>query len=386
MPQRTEAIEKFYAIKEEADRYHQSRQEFAAGKLREHLDPKTMAHMALADAYGKSLRKIWGDKWGDKADDIDNKSGLLERLKGENESKNITDNELQEIFNSAIFQDYISTDDIVLIAKEHSKEWGNSQFLKQIKQYRDRAVKTDVGFVGRHQEVIAVKELLGEIVTPAEKEQAFSEDAQERNQILERLQDLETYFNSDLFVAHEGSHLTQVSETIRSIIDEGFDLCVLQNDRELDQRCFKILLDVEAHMKDKILKAAAEGKTTPEQVKQWEQLPDLVSIKGFFTWLDLGNPSLTKNGDMQQAWVMLATLRQPKKQIGLHNADNYLSQIIGSARLNDLESFVNRYKTVKARLLANHKLTEQEGQIIDSLIVGGVEMNRKIHEQYPDRP
>jgi hypothetical protein len=143
---------------------------------------------------------------------------------------------------------------------------------------------------------------------------------------------------------------------------------------------------MEALMKDKYLSALAKGKITPEQVKQREGLIGLVSIKGFMSWMGLGNPALTKEGDMQQAWVILATLREPNKQIGIHSAKNYLAQLIGSMPLNGVSKVVARYKTVRDNLVRNNKLTDEEGRKIDILIEDGLMQNRKIHEQYPDRP
>ncbi len=384
--QPTGTLEKFRSIKEWAESNRRSVKEFEKGKSTERHNPEKLAHMALSAAFGKKLRDAWGDKWAEKADDIEDKNSVLRTLREQYESHNITDDELQEIFSSREFQNYILIDDIVLAVREHAKDWEDSSFLQRIINYRDRAAKTSSDFVGRHQEVLEIKQLLDAPFTDTERKSAIDLDIKERNKVLERLQDFEVYFASDLFVRHDGEKLVKASEAIRDIIDEGFNLCVLQNDRELDQRCFKILSEVEALIKDKLSKAAAQGKLTAEQIKQHEQLPELVSIKGFFNWLDLGTPSLTKDGDMQPAWVILATLKQPQKQIGIHNASNYLSQLLATVPLNGLNKVVDRYKTLKERLLRNDKLTKEEGRKIDALIEEGLIQNKKIHEQYPDRP
>jgi hypothetical protein len=115
-------------------------------------------------------------------------------------------------------------------------------------------------------------------------------------------------------------------------------------------------------------------------------MPDNISIRGFMTWLGLGNPPLASEGDLQPAWAILATLKEPKKQIGIHDASNYLSQVIATLPMKGLDNVIDHYRAVKERLLNDNKLTEDEGKQIDTLIKKGLVQNKKMHEQYPNRP
>ncbi len=377
----SEALEKFYSIKNHV----QSHRDFLdTGESEKSHTPEELAHMAMYKAYDEEIREKWGDKFTKKSHDIDDKADILKILQDEFEAKRISDDELQEIFNSEDFQVSISLEEMVLAVKDHTEKLGNSPLLKQIKKYQDRAKKTKADFIGRHQELIAVRQALGESVSPAENQVAIEKDIEERNQALQQIQDLEIYVNSDLFVAHEGSHITEVNKMIRKIIEDGYDTCVLQNDRELDERCFKIVRYMDECAENLFLK---KGKPVPpEIIKAEKETPSLLSLGGFFKWSDLGKPKLLDTAEQQQAWLMITSLLHPEKQIGVLNANNYLTQIVASMSLKNLENYVGHLRTMRKRLSDGKKISDEYGRKIDDMIEQGLIENKKIHDQYPDRP
>src|SRR3989339_338553 len=104
--------------------------------------------------------------------------------------------------------------------------------------FKKEEASTEEKFIGRYQQAIIVKKILGKELTEIDLQIAKNKDNGERNEIIERLSEVEDYAQSDFFTNQidvQGAY-----KDIVKIIKDGFANCVLQNDVNIENRCFKI--------------------------------------------------------------------------------------------------------------------------------------------------
>ena len=233
-------------------------------------------------------------------------------------------------------------------------------------------------FVGRHQQVCFVREMLGQEISSLEQQIATNKDNSERSEILERLESLEAYMKSEFYTTHYD--VASTFDKIRGISKDGYMNCVLQNDTGMENRCLKILEDVIEYGENK---ARNDGSLTDELIDANKKILDTEGTYGFLVWPELGG--LLNKAEEQHAWLIATGLIHKKKQFGRLNPCNVISELLASLDKKGLAVMANALKTMNEKLLKNGKISEIDGKKVIEMIETGVLENEEIHRLYPDR-
>ena len=238
--------------------------------------------------------------------------------------------------------------------------------------------ETETGFIGRHQEILIIKHALGENVPDIELQMATNKDIAERNEIVEKLDELEAYMRSDAFTHR--LDVLHASKEIDAIIDKGYQTSVLPNDSVLENRCLIINQSITEYVKDLEKK---NGTLTEEKAKNLDKIIDLRLARGFLIWMTLGDKLTTS--DEQHAWMIKSSLNFLNKPKGGFDKTKLVKDVISIVSVKDMDGVVENFKSVKAKLLENKQITESDAKKIDELIERGIAENKTIHQQHPER-
>jgi hypothetical protein len=234
-------------------------------------------------------------------------------------------------------------------------------------------------FVGRYQHLFAIRNILGADYSSMEIQIAKNRDMQERNEIKSKIEEIENNIKSEFFT--NLPDVKDVNDTILETLKIGYENCVLQNDTDLEARCFAIILNVQEYYK-KLLKE--NGLLTPQLNQNFEDITDSASSIGWFYWSTLGD--LIKKPDEQHAWIIIASVLNISKKIGFLDATNYLKHMIASLPLKDIDNYIRDIKEMNDRLYKTNKISEDESQKVGLMIEEGLNENKEIHKKFPNRP
>jgi hypothetical protein len=234
-------------------------------------------------------------------------------------------------------------------------------------------------FVGRYQHLFAIRNILGADYSTIEEQIAKNKDAQERNEIKSKIEEIERNIKSESFTSI--SDVSDANSNIGKILEKGYEYCVLQNDIDLEARCFSILLDTQEYFR-KLLKEKEE--LTPELKQALDEANELFSVQGWLHWSTLGD--LIKEPDEQHAWIITASVLNISKKIGFLDATNYLKHMIVSLPLKDIDNYIRDIKEMNDRLYKINKISKDESQRVSLMIEEGLNENKEIHRKLPNRP
>lgn len=245
--------------------------------------------------------------------------------------------------------------------------------------FKDKKTETvEDKFIGRHQQACFVREMLGQEISSLERQIASNKDNSERSEILEKLESLEAYMKSEFYTTQYD--VASTFNKIRQISEEGYMNCVLQNDRDMEERCLKILEDVIEYVENK---AKKEGNLTEELVEGNKKILDSEGTVGFLVWPELG--SLLNTAEEQHAWLIATSLVHKEKQFGRLNPCNVITALLASLDREGLRVIGDALKTMKDRLVKSEKISENDAKKINEMIEAGISENEEIHKLYPNR-
>jgi hypothetical protein len=166
------------------------------------------------------------------------------------------------------------------------------------KKKQENNVEKQVGskFVGRHQQACAVKKLLGQNIPEMEMQIASNKDFRERNKVDESLKELEEYVSSELFGSMEEFAKLDIKmsfDSVAKISEVGYDTCVFQNDRKMEERLLTIFVNLSEYIK----KIVSENNETI--ISEWRAAGFLIPENKKFTATD----------DMLNSAVVIGTMK-----------------------------------------------------------------------------
>lgn len=222
-------------------------------------------------------------------------------------------------------------------------------------------------FVGRHQQVCFVKHLLGEEIPSLNWQIATNKDLSERNEVLEKLEWLEKYIESEFYTTKYDVATT--FDKIKIILDTGYKSCVLQNDSELESRCLGIYKDVIDYSNNKRKK---EGTLTDEKMTNCSDMIEAQKGLGFLCIIDGG---LFDSPLEYHAWVVYFSL-QPN-----YYTQNLITDVLKCVSASSLGVLVSGLKLASTKLLENKKIDKNDENKIRKMIEAGIKENEKNHKQ-----
>ncbi len=238
--------------------------------------------------------------------------------------------------------------------------------------------KIDNIFVGRYQQILFIRQILGEDVPALEIQIATNKDLSERNEIVEKLENLEKYMHSDFFTNQ--FDVSSASKDISEIAKDGYNNSVLPNDSELEERVLTIYHNIIEYTKNF---AKKNGSLTEEENANFDKIISRYLSIGLMTWMTLGDKLQTS--DEQHAWVILSSLSHANKESTGFDKGDLVKTVLTLLSLKDVKLEAEQLREMKKRLLESKKISDHEANMIEELIEQGLDGNKRLHEQYPDR-
>lgn len=210
----------------------------------------------------------------------------------------------------------------------------------------------DDSVIGRNQQLLWVDRFLGEDINEMEFQIALNKDKVDYNEIKQDVEELKNHIKSEDFTSQ--LDILEADKNASDILIRGYDLCVLQNDPDLELDLLEII---------KNTTEIAKKKMQPND-KSIEKLDkELMYFKsiGFFRFLDLGG--LLKTADQQMAW---AIINQQVSDVILliDEVEKYVQQLKEfTQKMIDLK----KDKTDKSSSLELERLALVEGEISKGL-------------------
>lgn len=223
---------------------------------------------------------------------------------------------------------------------------------------------TDSKFVGRHQQIYSVKKFLGQNIPDLELQIAVNKDNDERKELVEKLEEIEKYINSDLFTNRFA--VESANKDIRELTDEGYKNCVLKNDTALENRCLKILNDTIKYMQDFARKNP--NLNGEEIAKSLDSIMDLTITGGTVSYLTLGS---LLNDDEQIVWAIMNSLFHSNKLV--RDASSLLPP-------EPSQEQAKKIKKIADKLLSEKKITASNLRTIEEEIKEGLLLNREYYK------
>lgn len=231
-------------------------------------------------------------------------------------------------------------------------------------------------FIGRHQEVLLIKEVLGESIPKMIMQLAINKDIAEREEIKCRLEIIESNIKSNNFTTVFDIEMT--NKEIMDLIFDGYKSCVLQNDLELEIRCFNIYEDTVEYAKYHHEK---KGSLNEEMNTGIDDIKGRMILTGCLHWVTLSDTLSTSQE--QHAWMIISSLLYQNKPVYSFNKGNLVADVVGwpsspnqpkDKRDELLKQTAERFKEMNKRLLENKIITNDEGNIVDNLIKIGLKI------------
>ena len=194
---------------------------------------------------------------------------------------------------------------------------------------------------------------------------ATNKDNDEQNEIIEKLEKIEAYINSDLFTnrfAVEGTN-----KDIQELTDEGYKNCVLKNDTSLENRCLKSLDDTIKYMKSFARKNS--DLNGDEVANQLDSIMALTTTGGLVSYITLGG---LLNDDQQMAWVIMNSLFYSNKLA--RDASSLLPPEPAQDQVKKLKRFADK-------LLNEKKINANNLRKIEEEVKEGLLLNKEYYKQ-----
>lgn len=253
--------------------------------------------------------------------------------------------------------------------------------------------KTNSKFVGRHQQACAVKKLLGQNIPEMEMQIASNKDFRERKQLDESLKELEEYVSSELFGSMEEFAKLDIKmsfDSVAKLSEVGYDTCVFQNDRKMEERLLTIFVNLSEYIK----KIVSENNETI--ISEWRDAGFLISGKEFTATDDLLNSAvvigtmkfislggLLKTDEEKNAWIILSSLENPERHFGHFNKSNLIKISLTTIKKEGVNDVVNKLKEIVKVLLKSNAIDTSEESKINKMIESGLEESEKLHKAHP---
>lgn len=237
---------------------------------------------------------------------------------------------------------------------------------------------TNNKFIGRHQQACAVKKILGQNIPQMEIQIASNKDFQERKKLDESLKELEQYVSSHLFGSMEQFAKTdmQVSlDSVTKIVEIGYDTCVLQNDRKMEERVLKIFVDLSEYI-DKVI-----SENSGKEFKTTEDILNSSVAIGTMNFISLGG--LLKTDEEKNAWIILSSLENPERHFGHFNKSNLIKISLTTIKKEGVNDVVSKLKEIVKVLLKSNAIDTSEESKINKMIESGLEESEKLHKAHP---
>ena len=238
-------------------------------------------------------------------------------------------------------------------------------------------IERNVNFIGRHQQSCAVKKLLGQTVPQMEIQIASNKDFQERKKLDENIKELEQYVSSRLFGSMEefAKMDIQVSfDSVAKITETGYDTCVLQNDRKMEERVLSIFVNLSEYIKKMVSENSGKEFTATE-----DTLNSAVVI-GTMKYISLGG--LLKTEEEKNAWIILSSLENPERHFGHFNKSNLVKISLTTINKEGVNDVVSKLKEITKVLLKSSAINTNEESKINKMIESGLAESEKIHKTH----
>jgi len=245
---------------------------------------------------------------------------------------------------------------------------------------------------GRRLQLCFVKRMLGDKVSDVEQQEAVNKDIKERDGIFEKLEKLDTRLKAEYpydFIPR--FDFSNTHEAILKIIDKGYEFCVFQFDSRMENYALNLLDEIREHYRE-LLRQQGDADKIVETDKMNEEIDRMNRMKSWMHLTELGG--LINDADEQHAWWIFATLLLAgkskdlsfKTNVGNPTQFELIFLMLGSCAKKDVDNLVSHLRAMKDRLIKNQKITKRDGEEIEKIIEEGLNHNKKIHEEYPDRP
>lgn len=228
------------------------------------------------------------------------------------------------------------------------------------------ATQKEKGFVGRHQHIVFIKEMLAENVSNLDLDKAYNLDATERNFILDEFNYVKNAFaqstSAENYRDSVGQIVLKFSEDLTRIINQGYLNCVLENDKSLANDLFGAL--------SKLYKFAREnGYSKAEAVSEekYRETSIALASRGALQYLDLGEllNSSNLNNYGQSAWMVFLGLVLEK--------ENFFSGVFSVIQEKDFQIVVKNLNDLLYKLLEENSITREDRDYLEKLIKKGIE-------------
>lgn len=222
------------------------------------------------------------------------------------------------------------------------------------------SIKSDSKFVGRYQQICITKKFLGEEVPELEIQIAENKDNSERDEIVEKLKKVEEYIKSDMFTNH--LDVESVNKDMRELMGEGYQNCVLKNDIDLENRCYKIFDDTHKYLEKHLQN---RGENAKEFANLADKIRSLFYVEGIVNYIRLGG-LLKDSSDEQKVWVILNSLKYKNELVKM--ASSLLPPEPSEKEAEKLKIFAERL--LRENKISNSDLQKINSEIKDGLIQG----------------
>ena len=227
--------------------------------------------------------------------------------------------------------------------------------------FRKKTREDNKRFVGRHQWVYAVRTFLDKsLLNDLEKQIAKNKDQRERGEVVKQLEEIEDYIKSNFFTSP--FDVFYISDKIRKLIIAGQETCVLQNDSELEDRCFKVLDDTIQYSKNLAKKGATEGEKGQVNRFKLDEETRLRQAIGFMKHTDLAGLLVT--GEEQQMWFVVSCVAYPTKKL--------LKNVVATFDLPTAKELSDQVRKLSRKMLEEKNMMIDDIKQVDSQINEGL--------------
>ncbi len=237
---------------------------------------------------------------------------------------------------------------------------------------RNKNASTEIGssnnsFVGRYQQLCLFRKFLGEDVPELELQIAINKDKDERDKIVEKLEESKGYMKSDLFTNH--FDVNSIFQDMRRLTDEGYGNCVLKNDSNLEAECLKILDDTIKYLQ-KYLRESDEfkGKDVAKVADDLDSIVGLSMVQGVVSYATLGG---LLNENLQDPWAIMNSALYSNKLV---------RDSLSLFEPKVANEMAEKKKKAAETLFANNKITASNLKKIEEEIKEGLALSKKRFE------
>lgn len=261
-------------------------------------------------------------------------------------------------------------------------------WFRKKKQENHVEEKVDSKFVGRHQQACAVKKLLGQNIPEMEMQIASNKDLRERTKLDESLKELEEYVSSELFGSMEEFAKLDIKmsfDSVAKLSEVGYDTCVFQNDRKMEERLLTIFVNLSEYIK----KIVSENNETI--ISEWRDAGFLISDKKFTATDDLLNSAvvigtmkfislggLLKTDEEKNAWIIMDSLDNPERHFGHFNKSSLINISLTTIKNDSAKKTAKELEDTANNLFSKQIINEKDLEVIKKMIENGVADNYKL--------